>query len=246
MTPTPDLSIVLPVHNEAPNLPLLWEELVQVLADLRRHAEIIFVDDASTDGSTEILRDLVRGDGRVRMLRFRAHAGLTAAFFAGLHVARAPVLATLDSDLQNDPRDLAILLPHLDAADAVVGSRVARSDPALKRISSKIGNAVRNAVIGEHVVDSACSLRVMRRECLDAFLPFDGAHRFLPTLLRAAGFRVVETPVHHRPRRFGRSNFGVRNRAVRAFVDLLAVAWLIRSGDCERAARRDRRQTRPT
>jgi dolichol-phosphate mannosyltransferase len=136
-------------------------------------------------------------------------------------------VATLDSDLQNDPRDLVPLLAALDHADAAVGWRQQRNDPWSKRISSRIANAVRNGLTREEVHDSACSLRVMRRECLSAVPPYNGMHRFVPTLLRRAGYRVVEVPVHHRPRRFGRSKFGIRNRALRGFVDLLAVRWML-------------------
>ncbi len=224
----PDLSIVLPVHNEAESLPVLWGELTAFLAELGRPTEVIFVDDGSTDSSANLIRDFVSRDGRVRLLRFAARAGLTAAFLVGLGAARGAIVATMDSDLQNDPRDLGVLLARLGPVDAVVGSRRVRHDAWRTRLASRIANGVRNWVTGDHVADSACSLRVMRRECLDAIPPYDGMHRFVPTLLRAAGYRVAEVPIHHRPRRFGRSKFGIGNRAARAFVDLLAVVWMMR------------------
>src|SRR5467141_776887 len=222
----PSVSIVLPVHNEADSLPVLWDELLGVLPRLGGRVEVIFVDDGSTDASAKIIRGLVERDARVRLLRFERQIGLTAAFVAGLRAARGEILATMDSDLQNDPADLETLLRHLDGADAAVGARLIRHDSWLKRVSSCVANAIRNRVTHEDVVDSACSLRVMRRACLEAWPPYEGMHRFVPTLLRLAGHRVVVVPVHHRPRRFGRSKFSVRNRAFAAFLDLLAVAWM--------------------
>ena len=228
MSRDPDLSVIVPVFNEGENIPLLWKELDTTLGRLGRTAEIIFVDDGSTDGSADAIRALRTRDPRVRLLCFEANAGLTAAFHAGYRAARGRIVLTLDADLQNDPRDLPPLLAALEGADAAVGWRRERRDPWAKRISSRIANAIRNWLTGDDVRDSACSLRAMRRECLSAIPPYTGMHRFVPTLLRTAGYRVVEVPVNHRPRRFGRSKFGIRNRALRAFIDLLVVRWMIR------------------
>lgn len=222
----PEVSVILPVFNEAESLPLLWPELSAVLDGNLPAAEVIFVDDASTDGSAEWLRDLVGKDARVRYVRLARHAGLTAALDAGYRRARAPIIVTLDSDLQSNPGDIPTLVAALGSADAAVGSRVRRGDPLVKRWSSKIANGVRNAITREHVRDSACTLRAIRRECRSALLPYDGLHRFVPTLLRMAGHRVVEVPVVHRPRRYGASKFGIRGRALRGFRDLLVVRWM--------------------
>ena len=226
MPVTLELSVILPVFNEAENLPILWQELSAVLDANWTDVEVIFVDDASTDGSGEWLRDLVVNDARARYVRFARHAGLTAALDAGYRRARAPILVTLDSDLQSNPADIPTLVAALSGADAAVGSRVRRGDPLVKRWSSKIANGVRNAITREHVRDSACTLRAIRSECRSALLPYDGLHRFVPTLLRMAGHRVVEVPVVHRPRRFGASKFGIRRRAVRGFRDLLVIRWM--------------------
>lgn len=227
MAATPRLSIVVPVHNEVESLPLLWAELREVLEALEQPAEVVLVDDGSSDGSTEVIHALAAADARVRMVRLARRCGLTAALHAGFRAVRAPVVVTLDADLQSDPHDIPRLLLGLKDADAAVGWRRARCDPWRKRWSSTIANAIRRAVTGDRVRDSACNLRAMSRRCLDAFPPYDGLHRFLPTLLLLAGHRVVEIEVNHRPRRFGRSKFGIRNRALRAFVDLLAVRWMI-------------------
>jgi dolichol-phosphate mannosyltransferase len=222
------LSVILPVHNEVENLPILWAELVDVLPGLSEPVEVLFVDDGSTDGSGDVIRRLAEGDPRIRPLRLEWNAGLSAAFYAGFQAARGRIVATMDSDLQSDPRDLPALIARLDGADAVVGWRQIRHDSWLKRLSSWIANRVRQAVTGDRLEDSACSLRVMRRECLAAVPPYTGMHRFVPTLVKLAGYRVVQVPVHHRPRRFGRSKFGVRDRALPAFADLLAVRWMMR------------------
>jgi len=223
-----DLSVVLPVYNEADNLAILWEELVAVLPRIAGTSEVVFVDDGSTDGSVDIVEGLAKTDPRIRFIRFEKNAGLSAAFYAGFQAARGRIVVSMDSDLQNDPRDIPLLLARLDGADVVVGWRQIRRDRWIRRISSTFANRVRRQLTHDPVADSASSFRAMRRECVAAIPPYAGMHRFVPTLMKLAGFRVVEIPVSHRPRRFGASKFGVRNRAVRAFVDLLAVRWMIR------------------
>lgn len=226
MTATPDLSIVLPVFNEAESLPILWEELVPVIKALALTVEVVFVDDGSTDGSAEAVRVIRATDPRVRLIRLARNSGLSAAFAAGLRAARGRLVVTMDSDLQSDPAEIPALLAHLDRWDAACGWRRARRDPWLKRVSSRIANGVRAAVLGDRIRDSACSLRAMHRRCVESLDPFQGFHRFIPGLLRQAGHRVVEVPVHHRPRRFGASHYGVRNRAWRGVVDLFGVRWM--------------------
>jgi glycosyltransferase involved in cell wall biosynthesis len=222
----PELSVLLPAFNEAENLPRLWVELVPVLDTLARSAEVIVVDDGSTDATPAVARTLHAADARVRLLRLAANRGLSAALDAGFARVQGRVVITLDTDLQNDPRDIPRMLAHLDRYDAVTGWRQRRDDPWLKRVSSRVANTVRNAVTRDDVHDSACTLRVMRRGCLDGLPRFRGFHRFVPTLLRMAGCRVLELPVSHRPRRFGVSHYGIRNRALVAFEDLLAVRWM--------------------
>jgi glycosyltransferase involved in cell wall biosynthesis len=221
-----DLSVVLPVFNEVDNIPLVAREVIAAVDGLKLVTEIVFVDDGSTDGSTEAIRALMVHEPRLRLLRLEKNAGLTAAFDAGYAASTGRIVVTLDADLQNDPKDMAALLTALDGADAALGWRRERHDSWKKRLSSRVANAIRKRVTGDDALDSGCSLRALRRECLSALVPYDGMHRFVPTLLRQAGFRVVQVPVHHRARRFGRSKFGLRNRALRAFIDLLAVQWL--------------------
>jgi len=222
----PELSVVLPAFNEEESLPPVWSEVSAVLDALARPAEVIFVDDGSADATPDIVRSFRAADSRVRLIRLAANAGLSAALDAGFTRARGRIVITLDSDLQNDPRDIPRMLEALEGYDAVTGWRQRRDDPWLKRISSRIANGVRNAVTRESVHDSACTLRVLRHGCLSCLPRFRGFHRFVPTLLRMAGCRVLELPVGHRARRFGVSHYGIRNRAFVAFEDLLAVRWM--------------------
>ena len=221
-----DLSVVIPVYNEEENLPLLWPELRSVLEPLGLQFEVLFIDDGSRDRSAEIVRGFRDADPRVRLIRLKVNSGETAATDAGLKSARGRWLVTMDADLQNDPHDLPMLLAHLDQWDGVTGWRVKRDDPFLRRASSRVANAIRNWVSDESVQDSGCTYRAFRRECLRSLVLYRGFHRFVPTLLRMHGYRVLEVPVNHRPRRFGQSKYGIGNRAVAAFKDLLVIRWM--------------------
>ena len=226
--PALDLSVVIPVYNEEENLAPLWAELRGVLDGLRVAFEVVFVDDGSHDRSAEIIRGFRDTDPRVRLVRLKANAGETAATDAGFKAARGRVLVTMDADLQNDPADLPALLAALETWDAATGWRVDRGagDTWVRRASSRVANGIRNAISVETIHDSGCTYRAFRRECLRDLALYRGLHRFIPTLLRIRGFRVVEVPVRNRPRRFGQSKYGIMNRAFVAFVDLLVVRWM--------------------
>jgi len=224
----PELSVVIPVHDEEESLRPLWAELAPVLDGTGLPYEVIFVDDGSRDRSAEVVRSLRAADPRIRLVRLKQNAGETAATDAGFRASRGRLIVTMDADLQNDPRDIPRLLAPLGQWDAVTGWRVDRAagDSALRRLSSAVANRVRNALSDESVHDSGCTFRAFRRECLRGLVLYRGFHRFVPTLLRMRGFRVLEIPVNHRPRRFGQSKYGVMNRAVVAFADLLVVRWM--------------------
>jgi len=223
-----DLSIVVPVYNEEENLPLLWPEIREVLDRTGWSYEVIFVDDGSRDRSAEIVRAFREADPRARLLRLKANAGETAATDAGFKSVRGRWVVVMDADLQNDPHDIPGMLAHLDTWDAVTGWRVKRGDGDswVRRASSRIANRVRNALTEETVQDSGCTFRAFRRECLRDLVLYKGFHRFVPTLLKMRGYRVLEVPVNHRSRRFGQSKYGIGNRAWSAFKDLLAVRWM--------------------
>ncbi len=220
------ISVVVPVYNEEENLPILIPGLLKVLEGLGCSYEIIFVNDGSSDGSPGILRDAASRHPSLRVLRFRENRGLSTALVAGMREARGEKIITLDSDLQNDPADIPKLLEYLDRYDMATGWRQKREDSWLKKISSKIGNTVRNWLSGENIRDSACTLRAFRRECIREIPVFNGMHRFLSTLAKMRGYRIIEVPVSHHPRKFGKSKYNIRNRMVRSFVDLLAVRWM--------------------
>lgn len=222
----PSLSVVAPVYNEVANLVPLVEELLEVLRPLGTPFEILLVNDGSTDGSGERIAELARAYPDVRGLHFRVNRGQTAAFDAGIKAARAPVVVTIDSDLQNDPKDIPRLLNALVGHDAAIGFRATRNDTVVRRASSRIANAVRNRLSGDDVIDTGCSLKAFRTDRLRSIKLYTGMHRFLPTLVKIEGGSVVQIPVGHRPRVAGRSKYGVWNRIFRSFADLLAVRWM--------------------
>ena len=224
----PYISFVIPVYNEEDNLPLLFAELTTVAEKLASPFEIIFVNDCSSDRSLEIIRELGGTHPFVRSVSFRENRGQSAALGAGFSAARGEVVITMDADLQNDPADIPLLLEHFGPYDMVNGWRRNRQDSLSKKISSRIGNFVRNRLTGENINDTGCSLKVMRADKLKKIKMYRGLHRFLPTLMRLEGARVIEVPVNHRHRQFGVSKYTNLRRGVEGVQDLLAVRWMIK------------------
>ena len=224
-----ELSVVVPVRDERECLPRLCDEIASALAQCGRW-ELLLVDDGSTDGSRELIVQLAHEDPRVAAVLCDRGRGQTSALCAGFRAARGELVAMLDADLQKDPGDLPGMIARLrrSGADAVVGYRMRRNDTWLRRLSSRIGNGVRDRLTGDHVRDTGCSLKVFRAEAIRSVALFEGMHRFLPTLLRWYGWQVVEAGVSHRPRLAGRSKYGVLNRAARGLADVLAVRWMRR------------------
>jgi dolichol-phosphate mannosyltransferase len=220
------ISVVIPVYNEEENLPILVPQLAEVLGRLGKSYEMVFVDDGSTDGSRQLLRALISRYPQLRLFGLRKNCGETAAGAAGIKEARGDVIITMDADLQNDPKDIPGMLEYLKEYDMVTGWRQKREDSWVKRITSKIANGIRNGLSGETVRDSGCTFRAYKRKCLQNIKLFKGMHRFMPTLVKMEGFRVVEVPITHHPRQFGASKYTTWNRMWRAFVDLLAVKWM--------------------
>jgi dolichol-phosphate mannosyltransferase len=222
-------SLVVPVFDEQDNVAPLLDETAEVLAAYRPF-EMLLVDDASADNTLDNARRwrTERGADWLRILRMARNSGQSAAVLAGVERARAPLVLTMDGDLQNDPRDLPRILELLEAGawQGVTGIRERRRDSAIRRLSSRIGNAVRNLVTGDRVADAACGIKGFRRELFLAVPRFDGMHRFMATLARQAGGRVCEVPVRHRPRHAGRAKYGIGNRALRGLRDCFAVRWL--------------------
>jgi dolichol-phosphate mannosyltransferase len=226
---TPELSVVIPCHNEAENLRPLLSAIHAALDPLGSNFEVVITDDCSTDGSWSVLQELAATDPRLRAQRFKFNCGESAASWAGMQTSRGRCIATLDADLQNDPKDLPAMMEALSSSDCVCGTRVetrGEGDSWLRIVSSRIGNWVRNKLSGENIADAGCTYRVFKRECISKIKFFNGAHRFLPTLIKLEGFSVTEVPVSNNPRRAGKSHYGVWNRLFKSFRDLLAVRWM--------------------
>jgi len=222
----PDLSIVIPAYNEIESFPTLLAELRAAIASTGRSAEILIVDDGSSDGSGAWLLEESRRDGALRAILLAARCGQSAALAAGLAHARGEIVVTLDADLQNDPADLPRVLAALDNADVVSGVRVGRRDSWVRKVSSRIANAVRRAALGDPVTDIGCSFKAYRRDALEQLPMFVGVHRFLPALCVFRGARFAEVPLSHRARQHGVSKYGVSNRLWRGIHDLIGVSWL--------------------
>jgi dolichol-phosphate mannosyltransferase len=219
---SPEISVVVPLFNEEESIGILQTELRAALKGL--DYEIILVDDGSVDRTAERIETAPN----IRIIRFEKNSGQSAAIYEGLTAARGGTLVIIDGDLQNDPVDIPKLLAEIArGADLVCGYRVKRRDTLVKRATSRIANAVRSRYTKDGVRDTGCTLKAMRRECVSTLLPFKGMHRFIPALVKAAGFRLVEVPVNHRPRRFGQSKYGLGNRALRATIDMFGVRWLL-------------------
>ena len=225
-----ELSVVVPVLNEAPNLLPLHGEIVAALAEDEGAWEVVYVDDGSTDDGLRVLRRRAREDPRVRVVALARHYGQSTALVAGAEAACGTWIGTLDGDGQNDPRDLVALWREARAgvADVVTGVRATRADGWVRRVSSRVANGVRNRLSGDQISDVGCSVRVFPRRALLEAVRFEGMHRFLPTLFRLAGYSVVERPVGHRPRRAGQSKYGIHNRLWRGLADLIVVRRLVR------------------
>ena len=224
----PELSFAIPCYNEARSLRALLAALTREAGALGLAYEIVVTDDASTDGSWELLRTLAAEYPGLRAQRLAQKSGESAASFAAIQAARGRIVVTMDADLQNDPRDLPKFLAAIRDADCVCGTRRAsraRSDSWAKNLISRCSNAIRARVLGDPITDAGCTYRALRRACVAEIPFFRGVHRFLPILLHARGYRVVEVPVENQPRQSGRSHYGVFDR-FEAIVDMLAVRWM--------------------
>lgn len=222
-----DLSFVVPVYNEAESLQPLYEEIVAAAETQSMSFEVIFVDDGSKDGSDRILFDLAEKDMRVRVASFRRNFGKSAALAIAFARVRGRYVMTLDGDLQDDPAELANLLRVMEEGgyDLVSGWKAKRHDPWTKTLPSRVFNGVTARVTGTRIHDLNCGLKLYRREVVEAIEVYGELHRFLPALANWKGFRVGETPVHHRARKFGRSKFGAA-RFLNGFLDLMAVSFV--------------------
>jgi dolichol-phosphate mannosyltransferase len=229
--PDPEVSVVIPVCNEQDNVLPLAREIHAALAG-RRRFETIFVDDGSSDGTADAVRGArAAGLPEIRLVRHAVRSGQSAAVATGVSVARAPWIATLDGDGQNDPADIPRLLDALSGASSprlVMGNRTTRRDTWLRRASSRVANAVRGALLRDGTPDTGCGIKVFDRSVFLDMPRFDHMHRFMPALFQREGYAVVSVPVNHRERTRGASKYGLHNRLWVGIVDLVGVMWLIR------------------
>jgi glycosyltransferase involved in cell wall biosynthesis len=229
-------SVIIPFYNEEGAIPGLLAEVRAVMDGLGTPYEGVFVDDGSTDGTAAVLAAATRDWPQARVIAGQGNQGQAAALLRGFEEARGRWLITLDGDGQNDPADIPALLQAAANCDMVVGIRATRRDSWLRRAMSSIANGVRGRILGDHLHDSGCALKVFRAEVARSFFPIRSLYSFMPAMAIAAGFRVTELPVSHRERRTGESKYGLGTFAWRPLVDTLALWWLLR----HRPARRNR------
>lgn len=226
----PWASVIIPIKDERENLVPLIEGLVKVMdsheSSRTRPFEIIFVDDGSTDGSSEVMDRLASQDPRVKVFHFDRNYGKTAALDAGFRQSSGDVIVHLDGDLQQDSEDILTLVSYTTTYDVVCGKRKDRQDNLVRKVSSRIANRVRNAFTHDGISDTGCPLKAFRRPVMEKLQLFEGLHRFFPALALMHGFTVTEVPVRHYPRIHGVSKFGVGNRLFKSVHDLIAVRWM--------------------
>jgi glycosyltransferase involved in cell wall biosynthesis len=224
-----NLSLIIPVYNEAQNLPLLYDGIQKTLKSFECIWEVIFIDDGSRDNSFDVLKSLVEKDPEhVRVVNFRRNFGQTAAITAGIDHAHGEIIVLLDADLQNDPADIPMLLAKLDEGyDLVSGWRKDRKDNRLTRtLPSNIANGLISWVTGVHLHDYGCTLKAYRREALEGFRLYGEMHRFIPVFAHSVGAKIAEIPVHHHERKFGQANYGL-DRTLKVILDLFTVKFLL-------------------
>ncbi|MBK7998719.1 MAG: glycosyltransferase family 2 protein [Verrucomicrobia bacterium] len=220
-----DISVIVPVFNEADNVLPMAREVAAAMAKTGRDWELLFVDDASSDETPQRILEAARANPQVRGLRHQRNAGQSAAVWTGIQASASPILCTLDGDLQNDPADLPAMIAQLAKVDFVSGMRLNRQDTWVRKVSSKIARSARKAALGVDFRDTGCAIRAFKRTALAGVFPFNGLHRFLPVLVHGGGGTTLEVPVNHRPRVAGVSKYGVWNRLGRGIYDLIAISW---------------------
>jgi dolichol-phosphate mannosyltransferase len=223
----PEISVIVPLHNEGPNVLPLVRRIFDAFQNEHRPIELILVDDASTDETHARLLDAA-ADPRVRSLHHPRRSGQSAALWTGFKASRGVVILTLDGDLQNDPADLPRLLAGLKDCDLVCGVRVKRMDNGLRRISSAVARLARKWVLNSEFRDTGCNLRAFKSCVIETIPPFNGFHRFMPVLARGGGAVVKEMPVAHHPRTAGKANYGLWNRLGHGIRDLIMVRWYLK------------------
>ncbi len=221
------VSVVIPIYNEIEGVDTLMAELCSVLEPLGDTVEILLVDDGSSDGTRDRLREWRKKDRRITVVEHEKNVGQSAAMLTGFRFAAAETIVTLDGDGQSDPRDVFKIMEAMQGADMVCGIRAKRKDTVWRRWGSRLANGVRNRLTGESLTDICCPVKGLKKSQAVKLKYFNGIHRFLPTLLRLEGASVVEIPVNHRPRTLGKSKYTNLGRLLVTWQDVLAVRWMI-------------------
>ena len=224
----PDFSVVIPFYNEEGSLESLLSEVRATMDALGRSYEVVAVNDGSRDGTAAKLRAIAADWTTCRVIEFPQNRGQAAALWEGFKAARGAWLVTMDGDGQNVPADIPALVGLTSKVDMVVGVRARRRDTPLRRAMSRVANAVRSRILQDHLTDSGCALKVFRREIVDSLVPIRSLYSFIPAFAHAAGYSVAETPVQHRERKAGASNYGFLVFAWKPCFDMLALWWFFR------------------
>ena len=221
-----EISVVMPVYNEEENIEIAVEKVNTVLKKGFNEYEIILVNDGSKDKSKDKIEDAVKKNSSVKGIHFKKNMGQTAATFEGIKFAKGKLIVTMDSDMQTDPEDIYVLLNYINQYDFINGKRATREDGKIRKISSLVGNGVRNFITGDNIQDTGCPLKLFKKECSESFFMINGMHRFMPTLAKIAGYSVIEVPVRHYDRIYGKSKYGVMNRLFKGLKDAFGVRWI--------------------
>lgn len=225
---TIEVSVVIPVFNEEENALELHKQLQESLRLIAKNYEIIFIDDGSTDNSFKILSKIREKDGHLKVIKLRKNFGQTAAIDAGIKTASGKIIITMDGDLQNNPKDIPLLIEEMKKGyDVVSGWRHKRNDSFVRKILSKCANTMRRFLLGDMVHDSGCTLKAYKKECFDNLNLYGEMHRFIPAILGWKGFKIGEVKVTHNPRKKGKSKYNLA-RVVKGFLDLLALRFWMR------------------
>ncbi len=223
------VSVVVPFYNEEDNVPLMAEAIRGALSSCADFDyECVFVNDGSVDGTADALGKAAADDAHVRVFHLESNSGQSAALVAGMRRSQGDFIFILDGDLQNDPSDIPMMVEKLADHDCVFGYRANRRDTWVKRMSSKVANAVRDGILKDGVRDSGCGSKGFRRECIEHLISFNGQHRFFGVMMRAAGKSIAQVPVNHHERKHGVSKYGIGNRLWRGLYDLVGMAWMRR------------------
>jgi glycosyltransferase involved in cell wall biosynthesis len=221
-----EISVVAPIYNELENIRPLTNKIMEALDKKFTDYEIVYVNDGSKDGSKELLDQLALENPKVKVYHFTKNNGQTAAIAAGFEKCEGDIVLMMDADMQTDPEDVYELLKYMPEYDMVNGMRATREDGLKRKVSSLVGNGVRNFITGDNIKDTGCPLKLFKKSVVKDYQLFEGMHRFLPTLAKYNGYKVIEVPVRHYDRIFGVSKYGVWNRLFKGLRDAFAVRWM--------------------